>query len=221
MKKALPTLPVRSIGVSGRSVTGIVPLMGRFESTLERDLMELVRFDRRVSSFLPQPVKIEYKGDAGEDRSYTPDGLITFLESAPSQQPILYEVKYRENFREHWRTLLPKFRAAKSYCVQRGWRFEVYTEREIRTPYLDNVRFLWPFRNRHPNPLQRAKVVDVFESGNEISVSKLLGMLAADPKQRGELIPVLWHLVANGALYCDLNIPLSMTTLLSIGEVVE
>ena len=53
MKKALPTLPVRSIGVSGRSVTGIVPLMGRFESTLERDLMELVRFDRRVSSFLP------------------------------------------------------------------------------------------------------------------------------------------------------------------------
>lgn len=221
MKKALPTLPVRSIGVSGRSVTGIVPLMGRFESTLERDLMELVRFDRRVSSFLPQPVKIEYKGGAGEDRFYTPDGLITFLESAPSQQPILYEVKYRENFREHWRTLLPKFRAAKSYCIQRGWRFEVYTEREIRTPYLDNVRFLWPFKNRHPDRLQRAKVVDVFESGNEISVSNLLGMLAAHPKQRGELIPVLWHLVANGDLYCDLNIPLSMTTLLSIGEFVE
>ncbi|MGV6393349.1 Tn7 transposase TnsA N-terminal domain-containing protein [Pseudomonas caspiana] len=141
MKKALPTLPVRSIGVSGRSVTGIVPLMGRFESTLERDLMELVRFDRRVSSFLPQPVKIEYKGDAGEDRSYTPDGLITFQESASSPPPILYEVKYRANFREQWRNLLPKFRAAKSYCAQRGWRFEVYTEREIRTPYLDNVKF--------------------------------------------------------------------------------
>lgn len=120
MKKALPTLPVRSIGVSGRSVTGIVPLMGRFESTLERDLMELVRFDRRVSSFLPQPVKIEYKGDAGEDRLYTPDGLITFQESASSPPPILYEVKYRANFREQWRNLLPKFRAAKSYCAQRG-----------------------------------------------------------------------------------------------------
>ncbi|MBP5971102.1 TnsA endonuclease N-terminal domain-containing protein [Pseudomonas iridis] len=221
MKKVMPTLPVRSIGVSGRSVTGIVPLMGRFESTLERDLMELVRFDRRVSSFLPQPIKIEYKGDAGENRFYTPDGLITFRESAQSPPPILYEVKYRENFREHWRTLLPKFRAAKSYSIQRGWRFEVYTEREIRTPYLDNVRFLWPFKNRRPDPLQRTKIVDVFKSVNEISVSKMLGMLAADPKQRGELIPVLWHLVANGALYCDLNISLSMTTLLSIGEFVE
>lgn len=220
MKIALPTLPVRSIGVSGRSVTGIVPLMGRFESTLERDLMELVRFDRRVSSFLPQPVKIEYKGDTGEDRSYTPDGLITFQESASSQEPILYEVKYRANFREQWRNLLPKFRAAKSYCAQRGWRFEVYTEREIRTPYLDNVKFLWPFLNREPSPLQRAQVVGVFESCSFISVSNLLGMLAPDPKQRGELIPVLWHLIANGAVCCDLNIPLSMTTVLSIGEVV-
>lgn len=212
MKKALPTLSVRSIGVSGRSVTGIVPLMGRFESTLERDLMELVRFDRRVSSFLPQPVRIEYKGDAGEERSYTPDGLITFQESASSPPPILYEVKYRANFREQWRNLLPKFRAAKSYCAERGWRFEVYTEREIRTPYLDNVKFLWPFRSREPGPLQRAQVVGVFESYNLISVGNLLGMLAPDPKQRGELIPVLWNLIAKGVVCCDLNIPLSMTS---------
>lgn len=221
MKKAQPTLPVRSIGLSGRSVTGIVPLMGRFESTLERDLMELVRFDSRVGSFLPQPVKIEYKGDAGEGRSYTPDGLITFRESASTPQPILYEVKYRANFREQWRSLLPKFRAAKSYCAQRGWRFEVYTEREIRTPYLDNVKFLWPFRNREPAPLQRTQVVGLFESCNEVSVSNLLGMLAPDPKQRGELMPVLWYLIANGAVWCDLNQPLSMTTMLSIGEIGE
>lgn len=221
MKRALPTLPIRSIGVSSRSVTGIVPLMGRFESTLERDLMELVRFDRRVTSFLAQPVKIEYKGDAGENRSYTPDGLITFQESASSPQPILYEVKYRANYREQWRNLLPKFRAAKSYCAQRGWRFEVYTEREIRTPYLDNVKFLWPFRNREPASLQRAQVVGVFESCSFISVSNLLGMLAPDLKQRGELIPVLWHLIANGVVCCDLNIPLSMASVLSIGEVVK
>ncbi|MGE8453359.1 MAG: heteromeric transposase endonuclease subunit TnsA, partial [Pseudomonadales bacterium] len=134
---------------------------------------------------------------------------------------ILYEVKYRANFREQWRNLLPKFRAAKSYCAQRGWHFEVYTEREIRTPYLDNVKFLWPFRNREPGPFQRAQIVGVFESSNEISVSKLLGMLAPDPKERGELIPVLWHLIANGAVCCDLNIPLSMKTVLSIGEVVK
>ncbi|MCI3910583.1 TnsA endonuclease N-terminal domain-containing protein [Pseudomonas viridiflava] len=221
MKRALPTLPVRSIGVSGRSVTGIVPLMGRFESTLERDLMEIIRFDRRVSSFLPQPVKIEYKGDAGENRSYTPDGLITFQESASSPLPTLYEVKYRANFREQWRNLLPKFRAAKSYCAQRGWRFEVYTEREIRTPYLDNVKLLWPFRNREPSPFQRAQILGVFESCNEVSVSNLFGMLAPDPKERGELIPALWHLIANGAVCCDLNIPLSMTTMLSIGEVMR
>lgn len=221
MKKALPTLPVRSIGVSGRSVTGIVPLMGRFESTLERDLMELVRFNRNVSSFLPQPLKIEYKGVAGESRSYTPDGLITFQDSTSTPQPILYEVKYRANFREQWRSLLPKFRAAKSYCAQRGWRFEVYTEREIRTAYLDNVKFLWPFRNREPGPLQLAQVVGAFESCNEISVSSLLRMLAPDPRQRGELIPALWHLIATGAVCCDLNMPLSMTTMLAIGEIVE
>ncbi|WP_216891721.1 TnsA endonuclease N-terminal domain-containing protein [Pseudomonas putida] len=221
MKLALPNLPVRRIGISGRSVTGVVPLMGRFESTLERDLMEIIRFDLRVNSFLPQPVKIEYKGGAGEGRSYTPDGLITFHEAHPSPQPILYEVKYRANFREQWRILLPKFRAAKSFCDERGWRFEVFTEREIRTPYLDNVKFLWPFRNRQPSPLLRGAVEAVFDSYTEISVGDLLRMLAPAPKQRGELIPVLWHLIADGSIHCDLNLPLSMVTMLSAGEVLE
>ena len=84
MKKALPTLPVRSIGVSGRSVTGIVPLMGRFESTLERDLMELVRFDRRVSSFLPQPVRIEYCSG-----QLIPDTVLSFSSAFAGASPSL------------------------------------------------------------------------------------------------------------------------------------
>lgn len=221
MKSALPVLPVRSIGVSGRSVTGMVPLMGRFESTLERDLMELIRFDRSVNSFLAQPVKIEYIGDAGEARSYTPDGLITFDLAPSSPRPILYEVKYRANFREQWRILLPKFRAAKSFCDERGWRFEVFTEREIRTPYLDNVKFLWPFRSRQPCPLLSGAVEAVFDSYTEISVGDLLRLLAPVPQQRGELIPVLWHLIANGSIHCDLNLPLSMVTMLSAVEVLE
>lgn len=173
--------------------------------------MELVRFDRRVSSFLPQPVRIEYKGDAGEERSYTPDGLITFQESASSPPPILYEVKYRANFREQWRNLLPKFRAAKSYCAERGGVL-----RSTRNG--KSARHIWITSNffgrfeAEPGPLQRAQVVGVFESYNLISVGNLLGMLAPDPKQRGELIPVLWNLIAKGVVCCDLNIPLSMTS---------
>ena len=137
MSDLLHHAPVREIGVSTRGVTGSVPSFGRYESSLERDLMEILRFDPHVERFTPQPLTIEYLDRDGRTRNYTPDGLIHFkADSGSHQVPVLFEVKHREDFRKDWKILLPKFRAAKAYCLVQGWRFEVFTEREIRTPYL-------------------------------------------------------------------------------------
>jgi hypothetical protein len=40
----------------------------------------------------------------------------------------------------------PKFRAAQRYARQQGWRFRLVTERHMRTPYLENAKFLRPYR---------------------------------------------------------------------------
>lgn len=204
-------LPVREIRIASRSVTGTVPSMGAYESTLERDFMEILRFDPSVERFMPQPLTISYVDRSGRTRSYTPDGLIHFKQNPEFRTvPVLFEVKYRTDFRKDWKALIPKFRAAKEYCIHKGWRFEVFTECEIRTPYLNNVKFLWPYLDRRPTPEAVTEVLRILADLGEADPDLLLCALCHDPDNRARLIPVLWHLVALGTIGCDLNMPLNM-----------
>lgn len=211
MNHLLHHTPVRDIGISTRGVTGTVPSFGKYESSLERDLMELLRFDPSIEHFTPQPLTIEYRDKDGQLRTYTPDGLIHFKATPLScALPVLFEVKYRADFRKDWKILMPKFRIAKAYCLGQGWRFEVFTEREIRTPYLDNVKFLWPYRERNPAPEIRARILQTLWDLDEADPDLLLCALCHDSTNRARLIPALWHLIGSGAIGCDLNIPLTM-----------
>jgi len=204
--------PVRKISGTSRGVTGLVPGMGHYESTLERDMMELIRFDRRVRQFTPQPLTIGYRDEAGAARTYTPDGLIQFRHKDPHEPTILYEVKFREDFRESWRAYLPKFRAAKAYCRERGWVFRVYTEVEIRTAYLSNVKFLWPYVARKVDPAMRDHMLNVLWDLGEADPDFLLHALCSDPTGRARLIPVLWHMLASGDIGCDVDSKLTMNS---------
>lgn len=207
--------PVRKISINSRSVTGTVPKMGKYESTLERDLMEILRFDPEVEQFIPQPMTIEFHDKDGKKRSYTPDGLIRFRPPVSNiQPPILFEVKYREDFRNDWKNLLPKFRAAKAVCLERGWRFLVYTEREIRTPYLLNVKFLWQFLEQVPEDGMRSLVLQVLNDLDEADPDLLLHALCRDAENRARFIPIIWHLVATGEIECDLGKPINMRSII-------
>lgn len=204
--------PVRKVSSTSRGVKGFVPGCGRYESTLERDMMELIRFDRRVRQFTPQPLTIRYQNEAGDSRTYTPDGLIQFKTLEPHEPTILYEVKLREDFRAAWRTYIPKFRAAKAYCRERGWVFRVYTEVEIRTAYLSNVKFLWPYVARKVDPGMRAHILNILWDLGEADPDFLLHALSSDPTGRAHLIPVVWHMLATGDIGCDLDSKLTMST---------
>ena len=206
-KKSYP--PVRIIRKNARSVTGELPGIGAYESTLERDFMEILRFDSDVLEVSPQPLTIEFLGKDGQSKQYSPDGLIEF-NTELGLSPILFEVKYRQDFRDNWKELIPRFRAAKRYCADRGWQFEVYTEREIRTPYLHNIRFLFPYRERD---FPESIITWVLATLSDLSVADpdlLLCCLAKDKSNRAKLIPVIWHLVAKEAIGCNLDEPLTM-----------
>lgn len=210
-----PQGPVRKVVPSHRSVTGSVPLFGKYESTLERDLMEILRFDPNVEKFTPQPATIEYVDVSGKTRKYTPDGLVVFKETFSLHiQPILFEVKYREDFRKDWRNLIRKFRAARSFSVMQGWRFVVFTEREIRTPYLANVKFLWQYLQRPVEQSVITHVLNILNDLGEADPELLLCALCSDAVNRAQFIPVIWYLVAVGLIDCDLNQPLTMHTVI-------
>jgi hypothetical protein len=207
--------PVRKIGINSRSVVGRMPDGSQFESSLERDFMELVRFDKNIKLYTPQPLVIEYRNSEGKLRRYTPDGFIEYrrdIRPAKEMPHALCEIKYRGDFRDKWRELMPKFRAAKRYCSEREWEFKVFTEREIRTPYLQNVRFLWPYfhglRSAEIADLMLLQLSELRETDPEV----LLCSLFRDRWKRAAALPDLWFLIASHQVGCDLNQPLTMQT---------
>lgn len=203
--------PVREIGVATRGVTGVVPGFGAYESSLERDLMELLRFDGGIEKFVPQPLTIDYLDENGKARRYTPDGLIYFKpDDAGAVSPLLVEVKYRADFRNDWRNLIRKFRAAKAFCRDHYWQFEVFTEKEIRTPYLSNAKFLWPYSQQKFADAEISRVLTALSDLEQADPDLLLCALYFDPMNRARAIPLLWHLIAVGAVGCDLSQPLTM-----------
>lgn len=202
---------VRDIGITNRSVSGVMPGIGRYESALERDFMELSRFDDALDKLVPQPLIVGYTDKSGRDRTYTPDGLITYREDLRAP-PVLYEIKYRADFRASWRKLLPKYRAAKRLALSRGMIFKIFTEREIRTPYLDNVKFLWPYKARTINEAIQEHILLVLSDLQEADPELLLMALCNDERNRGLMIPAVWHLIAHGRIGCDLSNPITMQT---------
>lgn len=205
-------VPARKIGVKSRSVSGIVPKMGHYESTLERDFMEILRFEGRFTSFTAQPLRIEFRGKSRAVEGYTPDGLIHFIEGSDPRKPLLFEIKHREDFRKDWRKLMPKFKAAKKYCASVGWDFMVLTEKEIRTPYLTNVKFLWPFKNAALDQAVAEAIVNKLDQLPRATPASLLESLAPDQNNRAHFIAPMWTLMARGKIRCNLNAPLTMKT---------
>jgi len=207
-------MPVRKLRLTSKSITGIrASAKGRgisFESTLERDLIVLMQFDPAVLSIEEQPLTVFWIDDAGRRRRYTPDFLIR-AEAATR----LIEVKPTTILAQQADELRPKFEAATQYAGERGWRFEVWTEREIRTPRLANAKFLLGYRQRVAAAGLAEDLVDAIDRTNPISVNDLLQRAFPDEDRRARGLAELWRLLAVGAVAADLEQELSPATLIT------
>lgn len=207
-------MPIRTIPKNYRNVTGIAASTksggaAQFESTLERDFLALLEFSQEVKNIDPQPVKIEWLDVNGCRRSYTPDVFVEFIEDV-GKHPCLYEVKYRSELLEKWAEFRPKFKAALHFARERGWRFKIVTEREIRTPYLVNARFLTGFRRTPPDARDAQNLLDYLNKTHLATPRDLIEAIRPDAIDQAQLINVLWHLVATFQIGIDLHKPLTM-----------
>jgi hypothetical protein len=207
-------MAVRRIGVNARSTTGRHGYSRQqYESTLERDLLDLLAFDYNVDRYETQPLVIEYFGSDGKLHRYTPDVLVFYRRDvvpAKDMPHLLVEVKYRQEYRGQFKELKQRFRAARLYCRERGWRFVVLTEREIRTPYLSNARFLRAYRDMSFDPGLEWAVLDQTRTLGQTTPSMLIESLADSELMRATYLREMWRLVATKRIGTDLTLPLSM-----------
>lgn len=214
-------MPVRKIPKNYRNVTGRAPhekAMGSasFESLLERDFLLLLEFSNEVKRFEVQPVTIRWQDDTGARRTYTPDVLVHYHAST-GLKTTLFEVKYRKDLNRDWVDLREKFKAAIRYAKEHGWRFKLVSEIEIRTPYLENIRFLSPFVKNPPAAFPEVEQYmdllsrEIRRSG-ESTPQNLIRDVFNSEWQQAKLLPVLWYLVGSGQIGADLTRPINMKT---------
>ncbi|MCE1177073.1 MAG: heteromeric transposase endonuclease subunit TnsA [Burkholderiales bacterium] len=205
--------PVRRIGISSRSITGTMPNGNRYESSLERDLMILLNFDPLVDFFTPQPLTLSYQMPDLSWHKYTPDGLIEYRKDVlvHDPRPVLIEVKYREAFEGKSKEWLPKFRAAHRHAKENGWIFQILTEEKIRTPFLDNVKFLTPYL-KNPDYPHMDWLSDELNKLKTSTVKEIISLLYKDKWNQARLVQSLWALIARREIGCDLSVPLTTNT---------
>lgn len=212
-------MPIRKIPKNYRNVTGInigIKAQGfaAFESTLERDFITLLEFSSNVSHYEVQPVVVCWTDHLGKPRKYTPDTLVHFIDGST----MLYEVKYRTDIKLNWQELKPKFKAALQFCKTQNWRFKIITEKEIRTTYLSNAKFLLPYIHQAPQyhyyEQHQSILIQKLDELGHITPKQLLGYLSEDPWHQAQALPALWYLVGKGQIQTNLDEALTMDSVI-------
>ena len=211
--------PARSIETSRQYLTGGVSLdggtMASFESSLERDWLIVLDFDPAVRSIKEQPFTIDYAIN-GKKRRYTPDVMAQHAQEG-CVHTIVYEIKPREILRSKWNFYRPRFKAAVHFCKERGWRFKIVTETEIRTAYLANAKFLRRYRNLPEQKLVCEQLLYTFKALGATTPQTLLAAAYWSKEDQMKAIPMLWKMVTDGRVYAFLHEPLTMNSEIWLG----
>lgn len=211
--------PVRTIGTSRQYLTGQVSLdsgkMASFESSLERDWLVVLDFDPAVRWIQEQPFTIDYV-TSGKARRYTPD-VIAEHEQGGEVRTIVYEIKPREILRSKWSLYRPRFKAAVHFCKEKGWRFKIVTESEIRTPYLENAKFLRRYRNLPEQKLICDQLLYTFKALGATTPQALLAAAYWPKEDQMKAIPMLWKMITDGRVCAFLHEPLTMNSEIWLG----
>lgn len=209
-------MPVRRIPKSHRHVTGLVTHAGTslpFEGPLERDYYILLTADPTIDSIHPQSVQVKYVAGDGRRTVCYPDVLIRFKHG---RRPRLTDVKSREEIRNGWTDLKPRFKAARAFATRQGWEYRIQTEVEIRTPYLENIKFLRGYRDIQVDQVQCQRLLRHVRNGDRWTVKSLMERAALEVNASPlEVLPLIWHMVATWRLQIDWQRPVQMQTALA------
>jgi hypothetical protein len=203
-------MPVRKLNKSYSSLTGIMPTNKftekiQFDSALERDFAYLLEHNATVSHYEVQPLRIEWKSVDGKTKRYTPDFLVVFTDNSGSKtlKPLLCEIKYRNDLKEKWVELKPRFKAAIDYCKIKNWEFKIFTEREIHNEKLYNARFLQNYLNTEFDFNHSVTLKTNLEKLSVSTPEELIAICSNDKYVRAQLLHTLWALVAIGNIGYD------------------
>jgi hypothetical protein len=230
-------MPLRKPRSSAVALTGFVTSpfeIGKSfsESSLERDLLRIMKTRCDVISTEVQPIKIEWVDASGQPRSYIPDLRVVYKQDfhddpgrkygrpfRRSDQAEVFEVKYFAKLRKYIDKFRPAFQAARAELASRGERFTVLTERTIRTLALDHSHFFNQYRRRHlDSNLEHEIITLLADCDEEVAVGAVIERLSTDSQKQLELFAAVWILVARGQIEVDHSVRPHRQSLIWLAE---
>lgn len=210
-------MPVRKIPKNYLVVTGAyasskADRLIEFESLLEKEYMLLLDFDNTVDHYEEQAYRIPVPGVR---QGYVVDLLIIF--KSPDRPTQLVEVKPQEYLDRYADEYALKFASAETFCKQRGWEFVKKTEKDIRIPRLENLKFLRAYRQITPIPEQRHTILNAMKLLGRVSTSEILLTHLGKPS-REIWLPIIWHMVLTGELIANLDTVMPVDVPISLPE---
>jgi hypothetical protein len=185
-------MAVRKVSGRGGNIIGQFPSvkmrrMVAFESTIERDYLYLVDYDPTVTILEEQPLTIPYTYE-GKVYHYTPDFRVR-----QAEQERLVECKpaARVDEEENQR----KFAAARAWCAEHRWEFQVVTDTEIRQGHrLKNVKHLTYYARFTVKPQLRRRIHDLLKD-SPAPLSFVALAEALEPEPLAQAKAAVLHLV--------------------------
>ena len=201
----------RNISTNKFSLTGQITSLKRndqvdFESSLERDYIHLLEFDDEVRIYYEQPLKIEFA-----KRYYIPDFYVEYWDGKIE----IVEIKYSTDLIENAKSYNAKFKAAEEFCKENNLSFKILTEKDIRSDYLFNVKFLQNIRMKHawiePEYFNEFELLKKYmDKLKKTTPNELLDHCTSCNYKRSELIQYLWFMIMFKKIKTDLTKKLNM-----------
>jgi hypothetical protein len=208
-------MPVRKVSNCGGNIIGAFPSLKNghtvhYESTIERDFLFFLEFDRMVLRYELQPFVITGTDAEGKPRSYIPDVLITrntgktLVECKPTVRLDDPHTKQQRALGETW-------------CNSNDCDYIVITDTDLRTgPQLANLKLLWRYA-RVSVPIafleQIHRTLAPYPEGIPLIT---LTQYLHNVSPTSTLQPIVFHLLFCHILTADLNQPLLPQTLIRL-----
>lgn len=209
-------MPSRKIPKNYRSVTGTFPSFKNhknisYESLLERDFYLLLEFNDNVIAYEEQPLTLQYKRN-NKTYKYTPDALVQYKDDT---LPTLYEIKMSTQIKDGKIFFKEKLNQIEDYVRNNDMDFKVFTELDIDSQYLENIMFLYRYRDLN-NSEFFSKINSYLNSHTNITVQELLNKLDTNKFKQAEYLPYIWSLIFKKKLLTDMNKKITNSSLIKV-----
>lgn len=198
--------PQRKIKKSYRSIIGHFPSIKNgksiiYESLLERVCYLSLEFNDNVIAYYEQPqIEIDFKN---RHSTYSLDCYIRRVKESGVKDTII-EVKYSNELEKNKEYFEEKFEATKVFAKEHDLEFDVFTELSYSKAYLENLDFLYRYKENPIEHKYEKEILDVLKETIKLTAFDLVQKITSNPKEYAIVSNKIWSLVSNGKLKSDL-----------------